>query len=173
VATLRIPIDVADPEAIGKGALAKIGQPVKLALCCLAVAATHWREVVAVDRGCAGGNRTGRPLSAVVLAACDAVLIMPSIGKRVTASVPEHMGMCLERQFGNLASPLDHSGEASRSKWSTALGREHKGRLRLLLTMQPPEGAQFVAEDRMRAGIGSGCIPNDRDRGLPHPNVWG
>ena len=27
-----------------------------------------------------------------------------------------------------------------------------KGGLRLLLTMQPPEGAQFVAEDRMRAG---------------------
>jgi hypothetical protein len=25
------------------------------------------------------------------------------------ASVPEHMGMCLERQFGNLASSLDHS----------------------------------------------------------------
>jgi hypothetical protein len=26
------------------------------------------------------------------------------------ASVPGHMGMCLERQFGNLASSLDHSG---------------------------------------------------------------
>ena len=52
----------------------------------------------------------------------------------------------------DLSSPLDHSGEASRSKWSTALGREHEGRLRLLLTMQPPEGAQLVTDDRMRAG---------------------
>jgi hypothetical protein len=37
-------------------------------------------------------------------------------------------------------------------KGSAALGREHEGRLRLLLTMQPPESAQFVTEDRMRAG---------------------
>jgi hypothetical protein len=48
--------------------------------------------------------------------------ITPSIGKRVTASVPEHMGMCLERQFGNLASRLDHAGEARRCKWRAALG---------------------------------------------------
>ena len=62
------------------------------------------------------------------------------------------MRVRLERQLGYLSGPLDHSGEAGRSKWSTPLGREHEGRLRLLLTMQPPEGAQFVAEDRMRAG---------------------
>src|SRR5271168_962800 len=64
----------------------------------------------------------------------------------------QHVRVRLDRKFGPGGGSIDHAREASRSKWSTALGREHEGRLRLLLTMQPPEGAQFVAHDRMRAG---------------------
>jgi hypothetical protein len=58
----------------------------------------------------------------------------------------------LNEQFGNLASSLDHSGEASSREWRTPLRREHEWRLCLLFTLQPPQGAQFVAEDRVRAG---------------------
>ena len=76
----------------------------------------------------------------------------PRVVKRVSTSVPEHMGMCLERQFGDLASSLDHSGEARRRKWRAALGRKHEGRLGLLFTVKAPQGAQFVAKDRMGAG---------------------
>jgi hypothetical protein len=73
--------------------------------------------------------------------------VVAPVCERVTASVPEHMGVCLERQFGNLASSLDHAGEAGGRKWSTALGRKHERRLRLLFALEPAEGAQFLAED--------------------------
>ena len=69
------------------------------------------------------------------------------LAERVPARMTQHVRVCFYP-----SSPLDHSGEASRSKWSTALGREHEGRLRLLFSLKPPEGAQFVAKDWMRAG---------------------
>jgi hypothetical protein len=53
--------------------------------------------------------------------------------------------MRIEAEFGLSASPLDHAGEPGWAERRTALGREHKWRLRLLLALEPPQGAQFVA----------------------------
>jgi hypothetical protein len=64
----------------------------------------------------------------------------------------QHVGVRLERQLGHNACPFDHPGEAGGRKRSVALGRKHERRFRLLLSLQPPKGAQFVSEDRMRAG---------------------
>jgi hypothetical protein len=78
--------------------------------------------------------------------------VVTSICKRVPARMTQHVRVCFKCQLGYPSSTLNHSGEASRSKGSTALGREHEGRLRILLTMQPPESTQLVTDDRMRAG---------------------
>jgi hypothetical protein len=63
----------------------------------------------------------------------------------------QHVRVRLDRKFGPGGGSIDHAREASGGEWGAALRREHEGRLRLLLTMQPPEGAQVVLEDRMRA----------------------
>jgi hypothetical protein len=65
--------------------------------------------------------------------------VMTSIGKRVPAGVPEHVRVGLERQFGNLAGPLNRSGEAGGGEGRTPLRREHEGRSWILLSLQPPE----------------------------------
>jgi hypothetical protein len=43
--------------------------------------------------------------------------------RTLCACPSRHMWMRLKWKLGYPSSPLDHSGEASRSKWSTALGR--------------------------------------------------
>jgi hypothetical protein len=103
--------------------------------------------------------------------------VMPPICECVPAGMPKHVRVGLERQLGDLSSSLDHAGEAGGRKWSTALGSKHERRLGLLLTMQPPEGAQFVAKDRMgarsgpsafaRTGGGIGRQWNLGDQGMP------
>ena len=47
---------------------------------------------------------------------------------------------------------LDHAGEPGGTERRAALGREYEWRLRLLLALEPPQGAQFVPEDGMGAG---------------------
>ncbi|MGA8650745.1 MAG: hypothetical protein WB677_09000, partial [Xanthobacteraceae bacterium] len=49
------------------------------------------------------------------------------------------------------AMALD-AGEAGSGERRTPLRREHERRFRLLLALEPPQRAQFVTEDRMRAG---------------------
>ena len=62
--------------------------------------------------------------------------------------------------------PLDHASEAGRGERRATLRREHEWRLGLLLALKPPQGSQFITDDRMRAG----CTllgPADVQRGRP------
>src|SRR5271168_3128810 len=78
--------------------------------------------------------------------------VVPPVCKRVPARMTQHVRVRLDRKFGPGGGSIDHAREASGGEWGAALRREHEGRLRVLLTMQPPEGAQFVTDNRMRAG---------------------
>jgi hypothetical protein len=57
----------------------------------------------------------------------------------------QHVRVRLDRKFGPGGGSIDHAGEASRSKWSTALGREHEG---------SPAHAQFTAARTLYAASG-------------------
>jgi len=78
--------------------------------------------------------------------------VMAPISQRVAACVTKHMWMGLEGQLGRLTGSFDHSGEAGGRKGRASLRGEHKRRPWLLLAPEPPQGPQFFAEDRMRAG---------------------
>ena len=58
----------------------------------------------------------------------------------------------LDRKFGPGGGSIDHAREASGGEWGAALRCEHEGRLRFLIALEPPESAQLVTDDRMRAG---------------------
>jgi hypothetical protein len=53
--------------------------------------------------------------------------VMPLVRQRVTTGVPEHVGVCLERQLRPLPRPLDHSGEPGRAEGCPAFRGEHEG----------------------------------------------
>ena len=76
----------------------------------------------------------------------------PSVRQRVAAGVPEHVRVRLKAKLGLDACPLDHAGEAGGRERRAAFRGEDEGRLGLLLALKPPQGAQFIAEDRMGAG---------------------
>src|SRR5271170_3908742 len=61
--------------------------------------------------------------------------VVPLVGKRVTAGVPEHMRMSLERQLGDLSRSLDHASKTSRGEWRSTLRREDERRLAGLLAL--------------------------------------
>jgi hypothetical protein len=50
--------------------------------------------------------------------------VVPFVGQGITASVPKHVRVRLERQLGLPASPFDHAGEASRTKRCPAFRRK-------------------------------------------------
>jgi hypothetical protein len=75
---------------------------------------------------------------------------MSPVGERVAACVPEHMRVGLKSELGLRARPLDHAGKPSRGEGRSPFRCEDEGRLRLLLTLEPPQSAQFVPEDRVR-----------------------
>ena len=60
-------------------------------------------------------------------------------------------GCALNPNLAPNPDALDHAGEPGRAKWRAALGREYEWRLRLLLALEPPQGAQFVAYNGMGA----------------------
>jgi hypothetical protein len=78
--------------------------------------------------------------------------IVTPVCKRVTAGVPEHVRVRLDRKFGPGGGSIDHAREASGGEWGAALRCEHEGRFRFLIALEPPESAQLVTDDRMRAG---------------------
>jgi hypothetical protein len=43
---------------------------------------------------------------------------MPIVGELVAASMPEHVGMCLDAKIGVNGGPLDHAREAGRPRQS-------------------------------------------------------
>ena len=96
--------------------------------------------------------------------------VVPLVGQRVAAGVPEHVRVRLEGQLGLRACPLDHAGEASGAERRSALRREHEGRLGLLLALEPPQRPQFVPEDRMGAGRAL-LDPADVQRGRPEVHL--
>ena len=67
--------------------------------------------------------------------------IVPLVGQRVAAGVPEHVGVGLEAKLGLSARPLDHAGEASGAEGRSSLQVNTNGRLGLLLALEPPQGA--------------------------------
>ena len=68
-----------------------------------------------------------------------------SLGRqREPAGMPQHVRVHLEDELRLRAGTLDHAREARSGEGRTPLRREHKRRLRHLLTLQP---AQRVAED--------------------------
>jgi hypothetical protein len=66
--------------------------------------------------------------------------IVPPVGQSEAAGVAQHVRMGLELEAGHY-----HAGEACGGERGTTFGREHEGRLRILLPGEPtqcPEGAQ-------------------------------
>jgi hypothetical protein len=53
--------------------------------------------------------------------------VMPFIRERITAGVPEHVRVRLERKFRLYASPLDHTSEPGGAKGCATLRGKHKG----------------------------------------------
>jgi hypothetical protein len=47
--------------------------------------------------------------------------------------------------LASIPRPFNHARESSRAKGRAALGREYEWRVRLLLTLKAPQGAQFIA----------------------------
>ena len=78
--------------------------------------------------------------------------VVPPVCKRVPARMTQHVRVRLDRKFGLGGGSIDHAREASGGEWGAALRCEHEGRLRFLIALEPPQGAQFVAKDRMGAG---------------------
>jgi hypothetical protein len=70
----------------------------------------------------------------------------------------DHVRVGLEPELGYRPRPLDHPCKACGGERCTPLRSEHEGRLRLLLALEPPQGAQLVPEDRVRAGS-AGSVP--------------
>ena len=66
--------------------------------------------------------------------------IVSSVRERVAAGVPERVRVSLERQLGDLASSLDHSGEPGSRERRAALRGEHLGRTGFLFALEAAEG---------------------------------
>ena len=64
--------------------------------------------------------------------------IVPLVGERVAACVPEHVRVCLEGKLRFDPCPLDHAGKPGSAEGRSALRGEYEGRRRLLLALEPP-----------------------------------
>ena len=78
--------------------------------------------------------------------------VVPLVRQRIAAGMPQHVRVRLEAKLGLSPGPLDHAGEPGGAEGRAALRREYEWRLGLLLALEPPQGAQLVAEDGMGAG---------------------
>jgi len=76
--------------------------------------------------------------------------VVALVRQREAAGMPQHVRVRLEAKTGDFAEPFDHAGKASRRERRTTLRHEYERALGLLLTVQAPQGAQFIASDRMR-----------------------
>ena len=77
-------------------------------------------------------------------------------------AVATHVDMDRERQFGSLASPLDHSANSHAPEWLPAFIDKHIGRAWCLLTLQSSEANQFVALQVVHA-VSAALEPADGD----------
>jgi hypothetical protein len=119
--------------------------------------------------------------------------VVPPVCKRVPARMTQHVGVRLDRPARYVARRrlrtwtigtstsftngsilheylATHAREASGGGWGAALRCEHEGRLRFLIALEPPEGAQLVTDDRMRAG-GALLGPADVQAGRSEVNL--
>ena len=69
--------------------------------------------------------------------------------QRITAGVPKHVRVRLETKFSLDTRPLDHACEPGGAEGCAALRCGSEGRLRLLLTLEPPECPRLSTEDWM------------------------
>jgi hypothetical protein len=95
---------------------------------------------------------------------------MAPVGQRIAAGVPQHVGVRLEGKLRLRPCPLHHAGKARRGEGVSTLRNEYMRGLGLLSALQPPQGQQFVPEDRMgarRALLG----PADVERGCPEVHL--
>src|SRR5262245_23182821 len=79
--------------------------------------------------------------------ACSARVSCPALA-RVATGVPQHVREDGEGHTGAPAEALEQRAEALGRHWAAALTGEHVWRC-LLLTLQAPQGANFVALHRM------------------------
>src|SRR5262245_32461923 len=77
--------------------------------------------------------------------------IVPGIGQGVAAGVPQHVREDREGHPGAPAEALEQRAEALGRHWAAALAGEHVWRC-LLLTLQAPQGANFVALHKEHPG---------------------
>ena len=75
--------------------------------------------------------------------------IVAFVGEGEPAGVPQHVRVRREAEPGGLAGALYKPGEAARGERRASLAGEHEGD-RFLLTLQPAQCPQLVAQDRMR-----------------------
>jgi hypothetical protein len=71
--------------------------------------------------------------------------IVPFIGQREAPGVTQHVGVSLETELGSRPSALHKPRKPRCGERCSALGGEHERRFRLLLTLEPAQGAEFIA----------------------------
>jgi hypothetical protein len=67
--------------------------------------------------------------------------VVSLVGKRVTASMAQHVRMSLEAKTRFAPSPLDHAGKACSGEGCSAFRREHEGRLGVLFALKASQGS--------------------------------
>src|SRR5580693_264449 len=72
------------------------------------------------------------------------------VGQLEAAGVAQHVRVDLHIEAYSLTSALDHRLKATLGEWRAAFRCEHKRRFGVLFTLEPPQGAQFLASQRVR-----------------------
>lgn len=78
--------------------------------------------------------------------------VVPLVGQRIAARVPEHVWVRLGGKLRLCPSPRDHAGKPGGAERCPALRGEHERRLRLLLALETTKCPQFIPRHRVRAG---------------------
>jgi hypothetical protein len=71
--------------------------------------------------------------------------VVSLISQGKAAGVAQHVRVSLETELGSRPGTLHKPGKTGRGEWCSALRGEHERRFRLLLTLEPAQGAEFIA----------------------------
>lgn len=98
---------------------------------------------------------------AVTKIGLESARIVPLVGQCEAARVAQH-GMAFEAQSGGRTGAFYKPGKPGCGEGRAALRSEYERRSWILLTLQPPQRPQLVADDRMRGRRAALDAPNGK-----------